>query len=111
MLDKIAQSDSPDLLAELREIRVEVAELRALRPRIEALEQQLAGTSFACDEMSVSTAARLAGRCEQTVLNWIANAGVGRFDPQIHHYRVSRRKLHKYMVSRFGTAPAGLKEP
>jgi hypothetical protein len=106
MLDKVTQSNSPDVLAELAALRAEVAELRAF-----VLEQQLADhPSFARDEMSVSAAARLAGRSDQTILNWIASARIGRFDPQLHHYRVSRRRLREYMIFRFGVAPAGLME-
>ena len=111
MLDKVTQSDRA-VLAELANLRAEVTELRMLRPRLEALEQQLADhPSFACDEISVSAAARLAGRSDQTILNWIASERVGRFDRQLRHYRVSRRRLRQYMVFRFGAAPAALMEP
>lgn len=97
MLDRTA-IDVADLLAELATLRSEVAELRTLRPRLEALER--AQQPGSCeDAISTMQAMGLTGRSRQCVVNWCERYNIGWFGGERPRWIISRSKLIEFCRS------------
>lgn len=104
MLDKIAQSDNADMLAEVRALRAEQrANFAALRELIEA---RLGAAPVDDDALSVPVAARICKKSEQTLRNWAPH--IAHFDPRARRYVISRARLKAYLQQRFGCVPPEL---
>ena len=64
------------------------------------------GNSSNVDELSVSAAAAICGRSQQTIRNWAPY--IGHFDPMVHRFVISKAKLTVYLRKRFGHVPSEL---
>jgi hypothetical protein len=54
----------------------------------------------------VAAAAAISGMSQQTIRKWAAH--VGRFDPDLHRFIISKAKLAAYLRKRFGRVPVEL---
>jgi hypothetical protein len=64
------------------------------------------GNPFGPDELSVPAAAVICGKTQQTVRNW--GPHIGRFDPKVHRFIISKTRLAAYLRKRFGRVPSEL---
>jgi hypothetical protein len=95
VLDKTVDSNI-EVIAELRELRQDVAALR------NELRNALVCITQPDDKLSVARAADLVGRSEECVRNWIAKHRIGIFDPTSHRYIVFESKLRAFYLKKFG---------
>jgi hypothetical protein len=61
------------------------------------------GNSCDADELSVAAAAAICGKSQTTIRNWVPH--VGRFDPRLHRFIISKARLAAYLRKRFGHVP------
>jgi hypothetical protein len=58
------------------------------------------------DELSVLAAAVICGKSQQTIRIWVPH--IGRFDPTVHRFIISKAKLGTDLRQRFGHVPSEL---